>query len=248
MATKLSNFDPSTRSRKASIEMYRNSFTELQVDTIDYMLLHAVGTGGDSMAEFNDRYMNNGILDFLVEEREAGRIRNLGFSFHGDVKLYDYLLSQHDKYRWDFVQIQLNTPEGVLTVLSGMTFMEHLQDNLRSYTPLQPLGNDDLAFLKEIADDLFGLKTIPCNDCKYCMPCPYGIDIPAILTHYNKCINEGNIPRDQQDADYRKQRRAFLVSYDRAVPKVRQASHCIGCSKCVSHSPQGIAGPRELRK
>ena len=70
----------------------------------------------------------------------------------------------------------------------------------------------------------------------------------AILTHYNKCINEGNIPRDQQDAEYRKQRRAFLVSYDRAVPKVRQASHCIGCSKCVSHCPQGIKIPRELHK
>ena len=317
VATKLSNFDPSTRSRQASIDMYRNSFKELQVDTIDYMLLHAVGTGSDSMVEFNDRYMDNGILDFLVEERKAGRIRNLGFSFHGDVKLYDYLLSQHDKYRWDFVQIQLNyldwehgekagstdakylyeelrkrnipaiimepllggrlakvpdflvaklkqrepersvaswafrfagSPEGVLTVLSGMTLMEHLQDNLRSYTPLQPLSNDELAFLKEVADDLFGLKTIPCNDCKYCMPCPYGIDIPAILTHYNKCVNEGNIPRDQQDADYRKQRRAFLVSYDRAVPKLRQASHCIGCNQCTSHCPQGIKIPRELHK
>ena len=48
------------------------------------------------------------MLDFLVEERKAGRIRNLGFSYHGDIAAFDYLLSMHDKYKWDFVQIQLN--------------------------------------------------------------------------------------------------------------------------------------------
>ena len=54
------------------------------------------------------RYLDNGILDFLVKEREAGRIRNLGFSYHGDIEVYDYLLSRHDEFKWDFVQIQLN--------------------------------------------------------------------------------------------------------------------------------------------
>ena len=67
----------------------------------------------------------------------------------------------------------------VLTVLSGMTLMEHLQDNLRSYAPLKPLTDSELAFLQEIATEMVGLNTIPCNDCKYCMPCPYGIDIPG---------------------------------------------------------------------
>ena len=38
---------------------------------------------------------------------------------------------------------------------------------------------------------------IPCNDCKYCMPCPYGLDIPAILLHYNRCVNEGNYTQKQ---------------------------------------------------
>ena len=63
IATKLSNFAPSTWSREASMEMYRNSFKELQVDYIDYMLLHAVGMG-NGMAEFESRYMANGMLDF----------------------------------------------------------------------------------------------------------------------------------------------------------------------------------------
>ena len=107
IATKLSNFAPATWSREASMEMYRTSFRELQTDHIDYMLLHAVGMGS-GMREFEARYIDNGMLDFLVEERRAGRIRNLGFSYHGDVAVFDRLLAEHDKYRWDFVQIQLN--------------------------------------------------------------------------------------------------------------------------------------------
>ncbi|MGM9733254.1 MAG: aldo/keto reductase, partial [Prevotella sp.] len=108
VATKLSNFSPDTRSREASIGMYRNSMKELRVDYIDYMLLHAIGGGRDAMAEYAERYENNGILNFLMEERKAGRIRNLGFSYHGDIRVFDYLLSKHDEYKWDFVQIQLN--------------------------------------------------------------------------------------------------------------------------------------------
>ena len=81
---------------------------ELQTDYIDYMLLHGVGMGNDGMEEFNKRYIDNGVLDFLMKEREAGRIRNLGFSYHGDIAVFDHLLSRHDEYKWDFVQIQLN--------------------------------------------------------------------------------------------------------------------------------------------
>ena len=318
IATKLSNFARETWSREASIAMYRNSFRELQVDYIDYMLLHAVGTGG-GMEEFENRYIKNGILDFLVEERKAGRIRNLGFSYHGDIRVFDYLLSRHDEYKWDFVQIQLNyldwkyakqinpsntdaeylygelekrgipaiimepllggrlsnvpssivaklkqrEPErsvaswafrfagskpGVLTVLSGMTRMEHLEDNLRTYCPLKPLTDDDFHFLQQVATNMMEWNTIPCNDCKYCMPCPYGIDIPSILLHYNKCLNEGNIIDDDTDDDYRRARRAFLVGYDRSVPKLRQASHCIGCNQCSPHCPQRINIPHELHR
>ena len=344
IATKMSNFSPETWTREGSIEMFENSLKELQVDYIDYLLLHGIGMGNDALAEFNHRYMDNGILDWLVEQREKGRIRNLGFSYHGDVKIYDMLLKWHDegRYHWDFAQIELNyldwnyadeinprntdavylygelkkrgipavimepllggrlanvpdnivakmkerepeksvaswafrfagTPDGVLTVLSGMTYMEHLRENLCTYSPLKPLTDDEQKFLMEIADDIYNLKTIPCNECNYCMPCPYGIDIPAVLSHYNKCIKEGNMPvieqtSDEQQADkdgklvnsstrnssasseYRRARRAFLVGYDRSVPRLRQASHCIGCGQCVGHCPQRIDIPKEMQR
>jgi predicted aldo/keto reductase-like oxidoreductase len=318
IATKLSNFAPQTWSREASLKMYHDSFKNLQVDYIDYMLLHAVGMG-NGMEEFNKRYIDNGILDFLLKEREAGRIRNLGFSYHGDIAVFDHLLANHDKYKWDFVQIQLNyldwrhakeinprntdaeylytelakrnipaiimepllggrlsnVPDhivsrlkqqepqrsvaswafryagsfpNVLTVLSGMTYMEHLQDNLRSFCPLKPLTDTDREFLYDTADLMVQYPTIPCNDCKYCMPCPYGLDIPAILLHYNKCVNQGNVPESQQAENYREARRAFLVGYDRSVPKLRQANHCIGCYRCAPHCPQSINIPKELHR
>ncbi len=317
LSTKLSNFASSTWSREKSIEMYHNSLKELQTDYLDYMLLHGIGMGG--MEALNGRYIDNGVLDYLIKEREAGRIRNLGFSYHGDVEVFDYLLSRHGEIKWDFALIQLNyvdwkhakevnqrntdaeylynelhkrgipamvmepllggrlaklndglitkmkqrrpndsvaswafrfagTHEGILTVLSGMTYMEHLHDNLATYSPLEPLTDDEFVFLEDVAQLMLKYPTIPCTDCKYCMPCPYGLDIPSIFAHYNKCVNEGNIIENPGDSQYAQARRRFLVGYDRAVPSVRQANHCISCGLCEPHCPQGIEIPNEMAR
>ncbi len=321
IATKLSNFAPETWSRQASIEMFQNSLKQLQVDYIDYLLLHAIGGGDDAMDTFNKRYIDNGILDYLVEQRDKGVIRNLGFSYHGDIAIFDHALKMQDdgKIKWDFVQIELNyldwkyaneindrntdaeylyaelvkrglpsvimepllggrlanLPEPlagrllardpqrtiaswafryagtfpkVLTVLSGMTRMEHLKENLCTYCPLEPLNDEEMKFLEHIAEEYVSFDIIPCNDCKYCMPCPYGLDIPAIFVHYNKCLVEQNVPRDTGSPAYRKARRVFLVGYDRSVPRLRQADHCIGCGQCESHCPQRIRIPREMER
>ena len=129
-----------------------------------------------------------------------------------------------------------------------MTYMEHLKENLCTYCPLEELNDEEKEFLYGIAEEIVGYNTIPCNDCKYCMPCPYGIDIPGVLTHYNKCIAEGNLSRDRNDPDYARARKAFLIGYDRSVPKLRQADHCIGCGQCESHCPQRIKIPREMER
>lgn len=314
VATKLSNFNETQWTREESMKMYNNSFRELQVDYIDYYLLHSIGGGG--IPNFNGRYVDNGMLDFLMEERKRGKIKNLGFSFHGDKEMFDFLLSKHDVYQWDFVQIQLNyldwdyagqgntdasylyaelqkkgipaiimepllggrlakvpqfiaremkkkapersvaswafrysgTPEGVLTVLSGMTYMEHLKDNLLSFCPLEPMSEEEKEFLYEMARKIVGVETIPCNDCNYCMPCPYGVNIPAIFVHYNKFKNEGTLPNDVQSEDFESNKRKYLISLDRAIPRERQASHCIGCGQCEPHCPQNIRIHRELQR
>lgn len=80
------------------------------------------------------------------------------------------------------------------------------------------------------------------------MPCPYGIDIPGIFVHYNKCLGAENVVGKTTDPNYEKARRTFLVGYDRSVPKLRQADHCIGCGRCVSSCPQSIRIPEELHR
>ena len=310
VATKLSNF--SNYTKENSIEMYKKSKENFQTDYIDYYLLHSIGDGNG----FRQRFVDNGMMEYLLEERKAGRIRNLGFSFHGTPEGFDELMAYHDQYHWDFVQIQLNyvdwthasgrnakakylqeeldkrgiqsiimepllggrlskvpehiaerlkernpqgsvaswafrfagTHPGVLCVLSGMTYMEHLQDNVGTYSPLLSLTEDELAFLEETAELMQKYPTVPCNDCKYCMPCPYGIDIPAILLHYNKCVNAGEIASSIENENYKEARRAYLVSYDRAIPKLRQADRCIGCKACMAHCPQSINIPHEIHK
>jgi predicted aldo/keto reductase-like oxidoreductase len=303
-------------SREVTLEegkfMYRNSMKELQVDYLDYYLLHSVGS---SIESFHKRFVDNGFLDFLLAERAAGRIRNLGWSFHGKKEVFDYVLAFRD-IEWDFCQIQLNyqdwtipigasvdakylydelvrknvpvvimepllggrlaripaqaqalmrelrphdtpaawafrfagTPPGVLTVLSGMVYMEHLQDNLRTHSPFVPLGEAENAVLDEVKKILANADYIQCTTCEYCMPCPYGLDIPQIFAHYNKCVSAGQLLQSSSDPEYRKARRAFLVGYDRSVPRLRQANRCIGCDQCKPKCPQNIDIPAEMTR
>ena len=105
VATKMSNQNRRTWTFDESKRMYETSMERLKVDHIDYYLLHAIGGGMDTL---KGRFLDNGILDFLLKEREAGRIKHLGFSYHGDVRDFDWLLDRQEEYHWDFVQIQMN--------------------------------------------------------------------------------------------------------------------------------------------
>ena len=313
IATKLSNFGDS--SPEGSKQMYYDSFRYLQTDYYDYYLLHSIGNGG--VPAFNRRYVDNGMMDFLMKEREAGRIRNLGFSFHGTQPAFDEFLKMQDKYHWDFVQIEMNyldwrharVPRNVnaeylyeeldkrklpivimepllggrlarlsdsvverlkarepdlsvaswafrfvgsyprvLCTLSGMTSMDPLMDNVKTFSGFKPLNQDEIDFILKTADIIAEYPTVNCNDCKYCMPCPWGIDIPGIFLHYNEMVNSGDIATSKAQEDYKKLKRRYLVSYDRAVETLRQANHCVGCKTCEPHCPQSIEIPKELQR
>ncbi|MBR1414683.1 MAG: aldo/keto reductase, partial [Prevotella sp.] len=105
VATKMSNQNRRLWSFDESKRMYEQSFERLKVDYIDYYLLHSIGGGMDTL---KGRFLDNGVLDFLLQERQAGRIKNLGFSYHGDVHDFDWLLDHQEQYHWDFCQIQMN--------------------------------------------------------------------------------------------------------------------------------------------
>lgn len=298
---------------ESGVAMYHKSMAELKVDYIDYYLLHSVG-GGDGIPTYESRFEETGLLEFFKKEKAAGRIRNLGFSFHGDVKVFDHLLAMD--IQWDFCQIQLNyqdwehasgrnvnaeylyaelvkknipsivmepllggrlarvpqqalrmmrelrpndtaaqwafryagTPEHVLTVLSGMVYMEHLQENIYTYAPLEPLQENEYEVLDKITDILVDSDYIQCTTCQYCMPCKYGLDIPGIFAHYNSCVSAGKLLKTSADENYKKARREFLVGYDRNVPKLRQAARCTECEECMVKCPQSIPIVQEMRR
>ena len=311
IATKASN-QRGNLTFEEGVAMYHKSMQDLQVDYIDYYLLHNLGT---SVEVFENRFIKNGLLEFFLKEREAGRIRNLGWSFHGIKEGFDHILNID--VNWDFCLIQLNyqdwqhadgvrnvnaeylynelvkknvpalimepllggrlarvpsqalkmmkevrpedsaaawafryagTPDNVLTVLSGMVYMEHLQENVRTYSPLVPLNEQEYKMLEDVTQILVDSDYIQCTECQYCMPCPYGIDIPAIFSHYNRCVSAGNILESSNDDGYKKARREFLIGYNRDVPKLRQANHCIECDLCRPKCPQRINIPQEMRR
>ncbi len=315
IATKLSNFGDA--SPEASIQMYKRSFEQLKTDYFDYYLLHSIGRGGAEA--FNKRYVENGMVSFLLEEKKKGHIRNLGFSFHGAQHEFDYFMELEDtgKLHWDFCQIEMNyidwrhadgvrnanaeylyaeldkrgipivimepllggrlanVPEGiarqmkerepglsvaswafrfcgtyprVLCVLSGMKAMDPLLDNIKTYGHFQALTDEELEFLERMAVQMKEYPLINCTDCKYCMPCPWGIDIPGVFMHYNRAITEGTYAQSSEQKDYARLKKAYLVSYDRAIETVRQADRCIRCRECVPRCPQSIAIPRELSR
>ena len=310
LATKLSNF--SDASYDNSVKMYRRSLEIFKTDHIDYYLLHSIGSAED----FKRRFEDTGIMDFLLKEREKGRIRHLGFSIHSHKEGFDSMMELHPKYHWDFVQIQMNyldwTHAGgrntnadhmyeelaardipvvimeplrggalasltqnptaqlkarepdrsvaswafrfvgsfpkVLTALSGMTYREHLEDNLKTFCNFKPLNEEEFALLEQIADEQSRFPLVGCTGCQYCMPCPYGINIPGVFRFYDKSVVEGTFVKGPEQEHYARARRRYLLEYDKAVESARQADHCISCGKCTSSCPQHIRIPRELKR
>ncbi len=287
LATKL----PGTYMRDNNLhtdELFNGQLKKCGVDYFDFYLLHAVNRDIMKTFEADKSY------EYLSEQKKAGKIRHLGFSYHGD---YEFFVELIDKYKWDFVQLQINYYDwdaqnakayykaleergipcivmepvrggalhslndearkvfeelgdkspasyalryvaqlpNVLTVLSGMSTYEQVEDNLKTFDDLQPL-NEDEAKAVEKANILFRNNfAIPCTDCKYCVEvCPAGIDIPACF----KAYNEYNKTRDTDD---------FSKAYD-IISEEKRADLCINCKACESRCPQQIKIPDKLRR
>ena len=312
IATKLSNFASQQYSLEACKQLFENSLKALQTDYVDCYLLHSIGNGGHGgkggFSTFSRRFLENGALDWCAELRAQGRVKHLGFSFHGAKEAFDWCLEHHDKYHWDFVQIQMNyidwnhakevneqntnaktlyeelakrdipivimepllggrlarfnyalaqelkplDPEAtlakwalrfcgsfpkVMTVLSGMTYTEHIEENVATFSPLKPCSEAEFAALDRAAQKYLSLNTIPCNACNYCMPCPYGLDIVSIFQFRNAILT----------AKTKASAREIVAAYEKAVPEeLRRADHCTGCGRCTPHCPQSINIPHEI--
>ena len=122
----------------------------------------------------------------------------------------------------------------VLCVLSGMTKMEHLEENIRTFADFKPLTDAERRTLETALAAYRTAGVIPCTACRYCVPCPAGVEIPRIFGLYNEYKMSG---------DYRK----FRMVYD-GLEEDERASACVECGACLKKCPQKINIPAELKK
>ncbi|MDE7132036.1 MAG: aldo/keto reductase [Lachnospiraceae bacterium] len=283
LATKFPGYDLSNMDKVE--EIFEKQLVKCGVEYFDFYLFHNV-------CEMNiDAYLDPkyGIYNYLVKQKENGRIRHLGFSAHGS---YDVMKRFLDAYgeKMEFCQIQLNwmdwsfqnakakvellkeyhipvwvmeplrggklasIPEeyakkltglwpdeeipawafrflqsidSVTMILSGMSNMEQLQKNIKTFETEKKLNQEEMAALLGIADDMLNQKKLPCTACRYCTShCPKGLNIPSLIELYNEHNVSGG---------------GFIAPMAlMAVPKDKQPSACVGCQSCEAVCPQQI--------
>ena len=120
----------------------------------------------------------------------------------------------------------------VKVILSGMTTMEHVTDNVRTFTEDKPLSDAEVALLLQIAE---GMKNaIPCTGCRYCCDgCPMGLDIPTMMSicsdiRFAPVVNS-----------------VMMLQF---APEDKKPSACIACGKCTKICPQGIDIPAVMKE
>ena len=292
IATKLPQY--LLRSATAIDKTFREELSRLRTDHIDYYLMHMF----TDYAEWV-RLQNLGIEQWIARQKEEGRIRYIGFSYHGDTEMFLKIL---DAYDWDFCQIQynyldehtqagrtglqaaakkgipviimeplrggklVNLPEQakqvlashgkgytpaelglrwlwnqpeVTCVLSGMNSEEMVNENIRIASDAEPghLTEEDMEIVAQIRQIIRQREKVGCTGCRYCMPCPKGVDIPGNFHYYNLMYMEKKSSARKEFA-----RNMGL----RKEPGF--ATQCVGCGLCEKHCPQHLPIRQKLKE
>ena len=287
LATKLPIWEIDTPAEAE--ELFAKQLTKLCTDYLDFYLMHALD--GERLVHL----VESGLLAWAIGLQKSGKIKRLGFSFHGTIDDLKQIIAAHN---WEFGQLQLNyldwelqkageayqllseagiptivmepvrggklatlapkaeeilkaehpersvaswafrfageLPE-VVTVLSGMSTMEQLKDNIKTYSMAESdlrLTESERVTLDAALEASNLAAAIPCTTCKYCMPCPYGVDIAGVFGSYNAYKMGGS---------------AFGYRLGlKALGEGTFADSCIHCEECMPLCPQNIDIPREM--
>ena len=283
LATKFPGYDISNMDKVQKI--FEEQLQKTGMEYFDFYLFHNV-------YEKNvDPYLDEkyGILDYLLKQKENGRIKHLGFSAHGSYNVMKKFLDAYGKYM-EFCQIQLNyldykfqdakskiellkeynipiwvmeplrggklaklsekqeeklkeyrpeeetpawafrflqaIPE-VTMILSGMSNMEQMKDNIKTFEENKPLNEEEMKEILGIADEMLKGNILPCTACRYCTShCPKGLNIPELLSLFNEHTFTGG---------------GFIAPMAiSALPDDKKPSACIGCKSCEAVCPQQL--------
>ena len=284
IATKLPQY--LVKSAGAIDRYFNEELKRLRTDHIDYYLMHM-------FTDFSEweNLQRLGIESWIAEQKAAGTIRNIGFSYHGNTEIFLRILNAYD---WDFCQIQynyldehsqagreglraaaekgipvmimeplrggklVNLPEKarqalaasgyagsaaalglrwvwdqpeVGVVLSGMNSAEMVEENCRiaSEAAAGAFTDAERALVETVKTIICERQKVGCTGCRYCMPCPQGVDIPGTFHYYNLM--------------YFEKKRPVRYEYARNVGMRSEpgfATQCVGCGKCERHCPQHL--------
>ena len=277
-----------TRTAEDIDKYFNKQLERLNTDYIDYYLTHML----TSLADFQ-KIQGFGIENWIAKQKSSGKIRNIGFSFHGTKEEFKKIV---DAYDWDFCMIQLNyldenhqagmeglqyahakgmpvmimeplrggklanglpqkavkefkkenasrsavdwglrwvwnRPE-VTLLLSGMGTQEQVDENIRLASEIKhsSLTEQELAAYKKVYTYMRENLKVNCTSCGYCIPCPFGVNIPNVFSNYNEYFMEKRTETLMH----------YMVSSGVAPQKPSYASLCKRCGKCEPHCPQNI--------
>ena len=132
----------------------------------------------------------------------------------------------------------LRTLPGIAVILSGMSELNQVKDNIRTFSDSRVLSEHEIVLVREVSDIIHRLYAVPCTGCRYCCAdCPQALDIPFLLAAYNEYKTGGE-----------KSMSSWRLTRLNALPEERRPSACIGCGQCTAHCPQGLDVPAFMRE
>ena len=176
-----------------------------------------------------DVLVKHNIPCFVMEPVRGGFLSSFAPQVEKFMKEYSSNSISSWAIRW------VSSLPNVAVVLSGMSNIDQLKDNISTLSNFKPLNDEELNIIDKVIEELKNINPVPCTGCRYCMDCSFGVDIPRVFKIYNNYKKTENKEITRRD-------------YFNFLKEENRADKCRKCKACVSKCPQHIDIPDELQK